>query len=361
VHASDHSDARAADQSPPPLLSVVVPVFCEEPVLEEFYRRAKGVMDALAPRLRHELIFVNDGSTDGSLRIVTDLARRDPTVRVLDLSRNFGHQAAITAGVDHARGDAVVTIDGDLQDPPELIPQMVEMWEQGCRVVYAVRRRRAGEPRLRLAMIRMFYRLLDRLSDLRIPPDSGDFRLMDRRTVNVLTQLREPDRYLRGLATWAGFRQCPLYYERDPRYAGETKYPFAKLVKLGLDGISSFSDKPLRFSSHLGFVVTVGALLFMGWVIVGKLLYPERVATGWASVMVVVLFLGGVQLLCIGILGEYVGRVFRQGKGRPLYVVDERYNFDAEVPAPAATPANVRGSAIPATADGGGSATREPA
>jgi dolichol-phosphate mannosyltransferase len=309
------------------LVSMVAPVFCEEQVLPEFHRRAKAALAALGTDVEHELVLVNDGSTDGTGDLLDRLAVDDPNVRVVHLSRNFGHQAALTAGLDHARGDAVILIDADLQDPPELAAEMVRRWREGCKVVYAVRRRRHGETAFKRMTAGLYYGLLSRLSDVRIPPNSGDFRLLDRAVVEAVTSLREEGRYLRGLTSWVGFKQCPVEYERDARYAGVTKYPLARMLRLGFDGISSFSDRPLRFSSHVGMLVTIGSLLFALWIIVNKLRDPSTAVSGWASMMVAVLFLGGVQLLAIGILGEYVGRIFRQSKARPLYVVAERRNF----------------------------------
>jgi dolichol-phosphate mannosyltransferase len=313
---------------PVPLLSLVSPVFCEDQTIAEFYTRAKRALEGLAPNLRHEILFVNDGSTDGSLAELVRIAERDPAVRVVDLSRNFGHQVAITAGIDHAGGDAVVVMDADLQDPLELIPEMVRLWREGFRVVYGVRRARKGESAFKRGTARVFYRLLARLSDVPIPLDSGDFRLMDRSVVDVLKELREESRYIRGLVSWVGFRQCPIHYDRDPRHAGETKFSLRRMLGFAFDGISSFSDKPLRVASHLGTLVTIGSLLLMLWVILGKILYPNRSEAGWTSVMAVVLFLGGVQLISIGLLGEYIGRIFRQTKSRPLYVVARRVNFE---------------------------------
>jgi dolichol-phosphate mannosyltransferase len=318
----------AASGSPSPLISVVSPVFCEEQTIAEFYARAKRALETLAPAYRGEIVFVNDGSTDGSLGELTRIAAHDPAVRVVDLSRNFGHQVAITAGVDHAGGDAVVVMDADLQDPPELIAEMVRLWREGFRVVYGVRRARQGESVFKRATARVFYRLLSRLADVPIPLDSGDFRLMDRSVVDVLRELREESRYIRGLVSWVGFKQCPIHYDRDPRHAGETKFSLRRMLGFAFDGISSFSDKPLRVASHLGTLVTIGSLGLMVWLIIGKILYPNRSEAGWTSMMAVVLFLGGVQLISIGLLGEYIGRIFRQTKSRPLYVVAQRVNFD---------------------------------
>lgn len=339
------SNLHAAGQSG--LISAVVPVYCEERVIPELYARLKAALESLAG-FRHEIVFVNDGSIDSSPRLLGDLARKDPAVRVLSLSRNFGHQLAITAGLDHAAGDVVVVLDADLQDPPEVIADMVRKWQEGFQVVYGVRESREGEPFIRLAAIKVFYRLLSYLSDIKIPLDSGDFRLMDRVVVDALLQLREESRYIRGLVSWVGYRQCPLRYGRQSRHSGHSKYRLARLVRLALDGISSFSERPLRLSSHLGFLVTAGSLLLMLYVIIGKLINPQRIIAGWASVMAAVLFLGGVQLLSIGILGEYVGRIFRQAKNRPLYIVAERINFEHAVTDPA------RGATVTSPAEGNG-------
>jgi dolichol-phosphate mannosyltransferase len=315
-------------------ISVVVPVYCEEKILPEFYVRAKAALTSLAPTYSHELIFINDGSTDASLEILHTFARTDPAVRVISLARNFGHQLAITAGLDHATGDAAVVIDADLQDPPELIPGMVRKWEEGFKVVYGVRQSRQGESAFKLATAKLFYRLLSRLSDTPLPLDSGDFRLLDRAVLDALREIREESRYIRGLVSWIGFRQCPIPYQRDVRRAGETKFPVRKMLKFALDGISSFSEKPLRLSSHLGFFITLISLLLAVFIVVRKLLHPDQLIQGWASVMIAVLFLGGIQLLGIGILGEYIGRIFRQSKGRPLYIVAEKVNLPQPAPAP---------------------------
>jgi dolichol-phosphate mannosyltransferase len=331
---ADSSITPRADAPPPPppaptptpTVSVVSPVFCEEQTIAEFYARAKGVLGTLPAAYRHEIVFVNDGSTDASLATLLRIAETDPAVRVIDLSRNFGHQVALTAGIDHATGDAVIAMDADLQDPPELIPEMLRLWREGFHVVYGVRRARKGESVFKRATAGLFYRILSRLSDVPIPLDSGDFRLMDRAVVDVLKGLREESRYIRGLVSWVGFKQCPLHYDRDPRYAGETKFSVRRMLGFAFDGISSFSDKPLRVASHLGTLVTIGSLMLMVWIIVTKMIFPSRSEAGWTSMMAVVLFLGGVQLISIGLLGEYVGRIFRQSKGRPLYIVARDVN-----------------------------------
>jgi dolichol-phosphate mannosyltransferase len=313
----------------PPLLSVVVPIYFEEETIDEFYGRMKAVLVGLEPELRHELIFVNDGSTDRSPELLRQLSARDARVRIIDFSRNFGHQIAITAGIDHAAGDAVVVIDGDLQDPPEVIVGMVAKWREGYKVVYGVRSIRKGESAFKLLTARLFYRLISNMSDVKLPLDSGDFRLMDRVVVEALNSIREENRYIRGLISWIGFPQYALPYERDSRYAGETKFNLKKMLRFALDGITSFSDKPLRLSSKLGMATTAASFLAMVVLIFAKLLHPEETIQGWTSLLVVVLFLGGVQLISVGVLGEYIGRIYRETKGRPLYIVADRVGFAA--------------------------------
>ena len=310
------------------LLSVVVPVFCEEGGLAEFYDRTTAALEAIAPRVDHEVVFVDDGSTDGSLKIMRDLALHDDRVRVVELSRNFGHQAAITSGIDHARGDAVVMIDADLQDPPEVIADMVSRWRDGYRVVYGVRRARAGETRFKRFTAAGYYRLLRRLSDTPIPVDSGDFRLLDRRVVEALSGLREESRYLRGLVSWVGFSQCGVEYDRDIRCAGDSKYTTARMLRLAVDGITSFSARPLRLSIQIGVLTTTCSLAMAAWVVGGKILWPQNSIPGYTTLMLAVLFLGGVQLLSLGVVGEYLARTYRESKRRPLYIVADRLNFE---------------------------------
>lgn len=310
------------------LLSVVVPIYFEEDTINEFYCRMKSVLVSLEQDLRHELIYVNDGSTDRSLEMLKELSERDCKVRVINFSRNFGHQIAITAGIENAAGDAVVVIDGDLQDPPEVIREMVAKWREGYKVVYGVRSKRKGESAFKLLTAHLFYRLINRLSDVKLPLDSGDFRLMDRMVVDALKSIREENRYIRGLIKWIGFSQYGLEYERDCRYAGVTKFNMSKMFKFAFDGITSFSDKPLRLSSQLGMFTTIAAFLSMVWLIINKLINPAATIQGWTSLLVVVLFLGGVQLISIGVLGEYIGRIYRETKRRPLYVIAEKCGFD---------------------------------
>ena len=312
------------------LVTIVCPVHCEEAVVEEFHSRATSAMAAIMPPVRFEILFVDDGSTDRSLEILRKLAAEDDRVKVLALSRNFGHQVAITAGIDEAAGDAVVVMDTDLQDPPEVVADMVERWRAGCKVAYGVRRARSGESRFKVWTAAAFYRVINRLSDVKLPVDAGDFRLMDRQVVDTLKQIREENRYIRGLVSWVGFEQCAVEYQRDARYAGETKFNVRKMLRFALDGITSFSERPLRLASSVGALTTVAAALLATWIVIRKLVDPGSALPGFASVMVVVLFLGGVQLLCVGLLGEYVGRIYRESKQRPLYVVAERRNLERE-------------------------------
>ena len=305
------------------LVSLVVPVYNEEEVIGTFYERASGALGALAG-YDWEIVFVDDGSRDSSYDKLAAFAARDPHVRVLKFSRNFGHQIAISAGIDHARGDCVVVIDSDLQDPPETIGLMVEEWRKGSDVVYGVRSDRAGETRMKLATASMFYKLLGRVTNIHIPANVGDFRLMSRRVVDQLKTLREKDRFVRGLVSWVGFKQTGVVYSRDARYAGETKYPFRKMLKFSFDGITSFSTVPLKLATWMGSVTAILAVLYLLSVFVQKLL--GYTVEGWATIMVAMLFIGSVQLICLGILGEYLGRIFNEVKPRPMYVIEERLN-----------------------------------
>ena len=302
------------------LLSLVVPVFNEAEVLPAFYERAAGALRELQG-MDYEIVFVDDGSRDDSYHQLAEFAARDPHVRVLKFSRNFGHQIAITAGIDHARGECVVVIDSDLQDPPEVIPRMVEKWREGFDVVYGVRAERDGEGAMKLLTASAFYRLLNRLTSLQIPTDVGDFRLMSRRAVEELKQLREKDRFVRGLVSWIGFNQTGVSYHRDKRYAGETKYPYRKMIKFAFDGITSFSTVPLKLATWCGYGASMLAFLYLASVFVQWI--AGITIQGWATIMVALLFIGGVQLICLGILGEYLGRIFTEVKRRPMYVVEE--------------------------------------
>ncbi|MFL5574518.1 MAG: glycosyltransferase family 2 protein [Gemmatimonadaceae bacterium] len=315
------------------LLSVVVPCYNEEAVIAETHRRLGEVLDAL-PELASEVIYVDDGSRDGTRRLLREIQRHDDRVRVVGLSRNFGHQLAVTAGVDHAAGDAVVLIDADLQDPPEVIAQMVERWRAGYEVVYGVRTDRAGESAFKRATAKAFYLLINRVSDTDIPVDVGDFRLMDRKVVDVLRSMPERDRFVRGMVSWAGYRQAALPYRRAARLAGESKYPVWKMVRFALDGIASFSTVPLRLAGWAGFAASTLAMVGIVYALVLRL-FTSIWVTGWTALFIVVLFLGGVQLISLGIIGEYVGRIYGESKRRPLYVTQERLGFSGTAQAPA--------------------------
>ncbi len=310
-------------------LSIVIPVYCEQESLPELYRRLTAVLNGPAAVTAYELIFVNDGSTDRTLELLREIAKADSHVKVIVFSRNFGHQKAITAGLDRCAGRAAVVLDADLQDPPEIIPDMLARWREGSQVVYAVRRRRDGEFFLRTICIRLFYQISQLLTDTYIPPNAGDFRLLDAQVISALKMLREENRYLRGLIAWVGYRQSSIEYDRPGRFAGRSKYPVRRLMRLALDGITGFSNRPLRVASILGITATFVSLGLIIWVISAHLLSPQTAAPwGWASLMVAILFIGGVQLLCVGLLGEYIGRIFNQTKQRPLYIVAETIGFD---------------------------------
>jgi glycosyltransferase involved in cell wall biosynthesis len=306
------------------VLSVVVPSFNEEQVLRQTHQR---LLTALAPlETEFEIVYVDDGSTDGTATILHDLSATDSRVRVVRFARNFGHQMAVTAGIDHSRGEAVVLIDADLQDPPEVIPRMVDLWREGYEVVYGVRRHRPGETIIKRSSAAAFYRMINLMSDVPIPLDTGDFRLMDRCVVDVLREMPEQHRFIRGMVSWVGFKQCPIYYERSPRFAGESKYPLGKMVRFALDGVTSFSTVPLRWATWAGLLAAGISLLGIIYAIITRLMTNSWVP-GWAAIFVAVLFVGGVQLLSLGAIGEYVGRIYGEAKGRPLYIVAERLGF----------------------------------
>ncbi|HMJ02997.1 MAG TPA: glycosyltransferase family 2 protein [Conexibacter sp.] len=306
------------------LLSVVAPVFEEEALVEAFHARVGDVLDAAG--IPFELVLVDDGSADRTPALLAALAERDPRVRVIELSRNFGHQTALTAGLDHARGDVVAMMDADLQDPPELIPQMLEHWRRGTDVVYAVRRRREGETRFKLTTARWFYRLFSALGDVALEPDSGDFRLLDRAPLDALLSMRERNRFLRGMTVWVGYTQTAVPYEREARPAGHTKYTPARMLAFSLDAISSFSHRPLQLATLLGFLCA--ALAFVLIPVIVALRIAGSYLPGFSTITIVVLLLGGIQLMAIGLIGEYVGRIYDEVKGRPLYVVRTRRNLD---------------------------------
>lgn len=310
----------------PCTLDIVVPCFNEEAVIGQTHRRLSEVARGIAG-VRPTLIYVDDGSRDGTLAALRTIAAEDPHVRIVALARNFGHQYALTAGLEASTGDAVAVIDGDLQDPPEVIGQMVARWRDGADVVYGVRATRKGESAFKRGTAHLFYRFLQTLGNADIPADVGDFRLLDRQVVDALRALPERDRFLRGLVVWVGFRQVGVSYERQPRAAGHTKFPFRRMMSFALDGIFSFSTVPLRLVSYFGFFVSMLSMIGVVYAFYIKL-FTVGVVPGWAAQWIGTLFLGGVQLLSLGIIGEYVGRIYGEVKSRPLYVVKERIGFD---------------------------------
>jgi glycosyltransferase involved in cell wall biosynthesis len=320
------------DSSPrsPTLLSVVAPVYNEEELVERFVRRAC----AAVADYTFELVLVNDGSTDDTPALLDRMAAEDPRVRVIHLSRNFGHQAALTAGLEHAVGDVVAMIDADLQDPPELIPTMVARWEAGSDVVYAVRRAREGETAFKLATASWFYKLFDKLAQVDLEPNSGDFRLLDRRALDALLTMTERSRFLRGMTVWVGFTQTAVSYERDPRHAGETKYTLRKMLRFSLDAIASFSHVPLQLATYVG-LLSAG-LAFVAIPVVLGLHFAGSYLPGFGSLTIAILLLGGIQLIALGVIGEYVGRIYDEVKHRPLYIVREERNRPEDLGGPVA-------------------------
>ncbi len=303
-----------------PTFSVIAPVFNEAETLPELYRRVGEVLDATGDSW--ELVLIDDGSQDGSTEMIRQLAAKDERVRPVIFARNFGHQIAVTAGLDYSRGDAVIIIDSDLQDPPEVILELIQKWREGYEVVYAVRAEREGESRFKLWTASLFYRMIYRITDVKIPMDTGDFRLLDRKVVNVLNQMRERYRFLRGMSAWVGFKQVGVPYKRAARFAGSTKYPFSKMFKLALNAVTGFSYFPLQLATYLGFGAAGLSIIMIPIVIIIRTLTREQFF-GQATTLVAVLFLGGVQLISLGILGEYLGRVYDEVKGRPLYIVSQ--------------------------------------
>ena len=306
------------------LLSIVVPMYFEELVAYECYHRLKDVVNKI-DSMDHEIIFINDGSKDRTLPILKGIAKSDEHVKIIDFSRNFGHQAAVTAGLFNCNGDAVVIIDADLQDPPEIIPEMIEKWREGHQVIYGKRKKRSGESKFKLITAKYFYKTLSYMSSIEIPRDTGDFRLMDRMVVEAFKEMPEQNRFIRGMVSWIGFDQVPLEYNRDDRFAGETKYPLRKMLKFATDGIVSFSTKPLKLTAIFG-TGTIGiSILLIIYTIVTKIM--SHTSMGGASTMCVILFFSGVQLLSLGVIGEYIARIYDESKNRPLYLVSEKINF----------------------------------
>ena len=326
----DGSPAAAAEIEAP-VLSVVAPVWNESATLPEFCRRVTAVLEGIGEPW--EIVLVNDGSRDASLAVMHDLHAREPRIRAVSFSKNFGHEMALMAGLDYARGAAVVVMDSDLQDPPEVIPELVARWRQGYQVIYAQRAEREGETWFKKATASAFYRLTRRISNIDIPVDTGNFRLLDRKAVDAVRSVREQHRFMRGLAAWIGFRSIGVPFHRAARFAGETKYPLSRMVRLAIDGITNFSYLPLQLASYFGFAVAGLSLVAIVAVFVLRL-FVGRELTGQATTLVAVLFLGGIQLICLGIIGEYLGRIYDEVKRRPLYIVDETLGLHGPAPLP---------------------------
>jgi dolichol-phosphate mannosyltransferase len=307
-----------------PTLSLVAPVFNEEETITAFLARVTHVLEGIGEPF--EIVLVNDGSRDGSLRIMRELQARDPRIRIIDFSRNFGHQIAISAGLDYARGRAVAIIDSDLQDPPEVIVEMVDRWRAGAEVVYAQRRHRSGETRFKLVTADAFYRLMRQITSVNIPQNTGDFRLLDRKVVDALIEMREHHRFMRGLSAWVGYRQEAVQYDRHERFAGTTKYPLRKMIRFSIDAITSFSTIPLQLATTFGFFLAGVSLLGILIAIILRLL--NHAIVGQATTLILVLFMGGIQLIFLGILGEYLGRIYDEVRARPLYLVREVISSD---------------------------------
>lgn len=308
-------------------ISVVVPMYCEEEVAKECYNRLTTICKSLE-NYEYELIFVNDGSVDKTLPILENLATNDKNVKIISFSRNFGHQCAVTAGLKYVTGDAIVIIDSDLQDPPELIPEMLKLWEQENKVIYGKRKKREGESRFKLLSASMFYKTLNALSDVDIPKDTGDFRLVDREVVNTINNLPEHNKFLRGLFSWVGYKQYAFEYERKERFAGKTKYPLKKMLKLAGDGIVSFSTKPLKLLGSLGLISILISFIILIYALLSFIFDWNNITAGWTSLMVAITFFAGVQLLSLWMISEYIGRIYDETKQRPQYIIEKTINID---------------------------------
>ena len=307
-------------------VSVIVPMYYEEEVAEECYKRLKRVLERIN-NYNYEIIFINDGSKDKTLSILLDMASKDKNVKIISFSRNFGHQCAVTAGLQYVTGDAIVIIHADLQDPPELIPEMLKLWENGNEVIYGKRKSRKGESKFKLLTASMFYRTLNALSDVEIPRDTGDFRLVDRKVVDVINALPEHNKFLRGLFSWVGFKQTPFEYERKERYAGKTKYPLKKMLKLAKDGIFSFSTKPLKIVGTMGIISIAISIVILIYAILSYIFDWNNLAAGWTSLMVTITFLSGMILISLWMIGEYIGRIYDETKKRPQYIIERTFNI----------------------------------
>ncbi|MDR1719575.1 MAG: glycosyltransferase family 2 protein [Dysgonamonadaceae bacterium] len=309
-------------------LSIIIPCYNEETVIQITYERVKSVLNQLTG-IKSYITFINDGSTDRTLEIMTEIASVDTDVFILNFSRNFGHQAAVTAGINYCKTDLAVIIDADLQDPPEIIPDLLQTMEkEQANVVYCVRKSREGESRFKLWSSKLFYRFLNSLSEVKFPLDTGDFRLIDSTIIKEFNRLRERGKYIRGLISWVGFKQVPYYYERNARHSGKTKYPFRKMISFASTALSYFSKKPLLLSVSLGFIAVIGGIILAIWYALGKIFGYTNAESGFTSIMIIVIFFGGVQLLTIGVLGQYIGILFDEVKNRPEYIIENTINIE---------------------------------
>lgn len=308
-------------------ISIIIPMYFEEKTVNEAYKRTKKVFEELK-QYSYEIVCIDDGSKDKTLQLIENIASKDKNVKVISFSRNFGHQAAITAGLKVVTGDAAVIMDCDMQDPPELIPEMIKLWENGNDVIYAKRKIRKGENKFKLYTAKMFYRLLNKISEIKIPEDTGDFRLADRKVIDVINELPEHNKYLRGLFTWVGFKQVPLEYERQERFAGKTKYSLTKMVKLASDGITSFSKKPLKILGIFGIFAIIASILLFIYAIISYVFKLNSLMPGWTSIMITITFFGGLQLISVWLISEYIGKIFDESKNRPEYIIAKKINLD---------------------------------
>lgn len=309
-------------------VSIIVPCYNEEAVLNQTYQRIKNVLEN-EKLTNHAIIFINDGSRDSTLTILKEISSKDKKVKVLSFSRNFGHQPAVCAGLKYCTTEVAIIIDADLQDPPEIFPEMIKIYkEKQCNVVYAVRRERKGESYFKKLTAKIYYKMINSLSETPLPIDTGDFRLIDRKVIDEFNGLREKNKYIRGLISWIGFKQEPILYVRDSRAAGETKYSLSKMIRFATTGLLYFTKRPLKLAITLGFVSIIIGLLFASFIIIGKLTNKLYTVQGWTSIMVLMIFFGGVQLLTVGVLGEYIGSIFDEVKDRPEFIVDQKINFE---------------------------------
>ena len=311
-------------------ISVVIPMYCEEEVADICYKRVVSNLKKLSDKYSYEIIFINDGSKDSTLKILKKIASNDDKVKIISFSRNFGHQAAVTAGIRNVTGDAVIIMDADLQDPPELFEGMIEKWENCYDVVYGKRKTRSGESLFKLLTAKAFYNTLNKLSEIEIPKDTGDFRLVDRKVIDVIAALPEHNKFLRGLFSWVGFNQYAYEYNRVNRIAGKTKYPFKKMFKLATDGILSFSAKPLKVVGAIGFFSVIVSIAILVYSIVSFVFKLNSLTPGWTSIMCTMTFIGGIILISLGMIGEYIARIYEESLGRPEYIIDELINFKGE-------------------------------